>query len=188
MDFSKIKLFVDLDGTAAVWNAAGEYEDLFKEGYFLNLRPHESVVEGVKKLYECGLDVYVLSAYLTESRFALKEKNIWVNRHLPFVDRRNRLFVPQNMSKPGYVAALIGEPDETYVLLDDYSKNLHEWQAANGFGIKLMNGLNGTVGTWKGPMVSRFDTAEQIKKGVLNYIINNFGGKDCFWRIGIERK
>lgn len=177
MDFSKIKFFVDLDGTAAVWNAAGEYEDLFKEGYFLNLRPHENVVKGVKRLYECGLDVYVLSAYLTESRFALREKNAWVETYLPFVDKRNRLFVPQNMSKPNYVSALIGELDNKYILLDDYSKNLHEWQAANGFGIKLMNGLNGTVGTWKGPSVSRFDTSEKIKKEVLEHINNNLGGK-----------
>lgn len=158
----KTKLFVDLDGTVAVWNAVGEYEDLFKRGYFLNLDVHENVVQGIKLLCNTGMDIYVLSAYLTESQYALREKNEWVKTHLSFVDRRNRLFVPQNMSKPQYVNALIGKLDSNFVLLDDYSKNLHEWNAAGGLSIKLLNGLNGTIGTWKGPTVSRFATPDAI--------------------------
>lgn len=170
MNFSKIKLFVDMDGTAAVWNSAGEYEDLFKEGYFLNLEPHENVVKAVRTLHEVGIEVYVLSAYLTESQYALKEKNLWVNKHLSFINRGNRLFVPQNISKASYVGALIGKLDNKYVLLDDYSKNLHEWHATNGLGIKLLNGSNGTVGTWKGPAVSRFEKPEDISNAILEHI------------------
>lgn len=107
MDFSKIKLFVDLDGTAAVWNAAGEYEDLFKEGYFLNLRPHENVVKGVKKLYECGLDVYVLSAYLTESRFALREKMHGLKHTFPlWIEETGSLFPRTCPSQTMYLLSL----------------------------------------------------------------------------------
>ena len=35
-------------------------------------------------------------------------------------------------------------------MFDDYSQNLHEWQAAGGTGIKCYNGINGNNGTWKG--------------------------------------
>ena len=33
------------------------------------------------------------------------------------------------------------------VLVDDFTKNLNEWQ---GVAVKLYNGINGTHGTWQG--------------------------------------
>lgn len=165
----KTKLFVDLDGTLAEWRAAAGYEDLFRKEYFSSLKPHEHVVEALELLNQDeDIEIFILSAYLTESKYALREKNQWVSQHVPSIGPGRRLYVPQGITKPDYVAALVGDVDASYILLDDYSKNLHEWQAAGGTGIKLMNGINGTVGTWKGSAVSRFAKAQTICDTVLH--------------------
>lgn len=168
----KIKLFIDLDGTLAEWRAAANYEDLFTENYFSSLGTHEAVKEAVEILWKHGVEIYVLSAYLTESKFALREKNQWVTQHVPFIDAGHRLFVPQEISKPEYVAALVGNLTHGYVLLDDYSRNLHEWKAAGGTGIKLLNGVNGTKGTWLGAAVSRFCCAGELADSILAVAMN----------------
>lgn len=40
--------------------------------------------------------------------------------------------------------------------------HLHDWKEKGGSGIKLRNGINGSIGTWKGPSVSRFNTPETL--------------------------
>lgn len=164
----KIKLFVDLDGTLAEWKSAASFEDLFVEGYFKTLATHENVVDAVKLLWNQGMEVYVLSAYLTESKYALREKNQWVSEYVSFIDAGHRLFVPQGISKPDYVSALVGDIDHSFMLLDDYSRNLHEWKAAGGTGVKLLNGINGTKGTWQGNAVSRFSDANILAEAILS--------------------
>ena len=164
---TKAKLFVDMDGTLAEWKAAASYEDLFVQGYFSTLLPHNSVKKAVELLFDKGFEVYVLSAYFTESKYALQEKNQWVEKYLPYIDAGHRLYVPHNISKPSYVNALVGNTDAGYILLDDYSRNLHEWKAAGGTGIKLLNGVNGTKGTWLGAAVSRFCCADELADTIL---------------------
>ena len=168
-----IKVFVDLDGTLAEWKASSSYEDLFVKGYFATLGPHKNVVEAVERLWQRDTEVYILSAYLTESKYALREKNQWVSKYVPFIDAGHRLFVPQEIPKPEYVSALIGDVDSGFVLLDDYSRNLHEWKAAGGTGVKLLNGINGTKGTWQGTAVSRFCSADELANSILATILGD---------------
>ena len=40
--------------------------------------------------------------------------------------------------------------NKNWILIDDFSKNLHRWEAAGGTGIKILNGINATKGTWTG--------------------------------------
>lgn len=62
------KLFVDIDGTLAVWQVGTPYEELLKRGYFRNLPAHESVVQAVRMLIaeekELGFETYALSALM----------------------------------------------------------------------------------------------------------------------------
>ena len=37
---------------------------------------------------------------------------------------------------------------KTDILLDDYSRNLHDWAEAGAIGVKLLNDINNTHGTW----------------------------------------
>lgn len=131
-----------MDGTLAEWKAAKEPEDLYEKDYFLSLKPYQSVVEAAWKLYESGeAEVFILSAVLDDSRYAISEKDAWLNEYLSFVDVDHRIYVegsvPKHLRVPGGVRM-------TDVLVDDYTKNLKEWpvfgDAKFGRAVKLLNG------------------------------------------------
>ena len=59
-------------------------------------------------------------------------------------------FIPYGADKSEYL------PRERWtrnILLDDYTQNLREWQRSGNIGVKYLNGINGTNGTWKGMVV-----------------------------------
>lgn len=142
----KQRLFVDMDGTLAVFKPVDEMETLYEEGYFLNLTPQENVVEAIREIVtkHPEIEVNILSAYLTDSKYALQEKNKWLDKYLPEIDKDHRIFVPCGTDKKEGIREGIRSND---FLLDDYTKNLNEWQPP-ARGIKLLNGINHTRGTW----------------------------------------
>ena len=170
----KARLFVDMDGTLAVWKQAACFEDLLQPGYFRDLPPYQTVLDAVKILCTTKpeLDVYALSAYIPENQYAVSEKNAWLDAYLPEIDSEHRIFVACGSSKARAAANRLKTPciDNSFVLLDDYSVNLHEWKANRGSCIKLRNGINGNGGTWKGESVTRFDTAENIADRIWSII------------------
>lgn len=168
------RLFIDMDGTLAVWKQATCFEDLLQPGYFRDLPPYQTVLDAVKILCNTKpeLDVYALSAYMPENPYAVHEKNAWLDAYLPEIDSEHRIFVACGSSKARAAANRLKTPciDNSFVLLDDYSVNLHEWKANRGSCIKLRNGINGNGGTWKGESVTRFDTAENIADRIWSTI------------------
>lgn len=145
-----MRYFIDQDGVLAVWKPCSGEESLYSENFFLGMRPHAETIVAVKKMIQQGKSVYLLSKYLSDSEYALREKNLWLDKYLPELAPERRIFVPQCENKSDYVLGGI-QPDD--VLLDDYSENLREWEAAGGIGVKLMTGANGTKGTWTGKKV-----------------------------------
>jgi 5'(3')-deoxyribonucleotidase len=139
------RLFVDMDGTLAVFQPVDKLETLYEKGYFLNLAPHERVVDAVKNIIQTrsDIEVYVLSAVLSDSKFALDEKNAWINSFLPEIPTERRIFPPCGTDKKRYIPKGIKSDD---FLLDDYTHNLTLWQPP-ARGIKLLNGINHTTGT-----------------------------------------
>lgn len=144
---TKKRLFVDMDGTLAVFHPADKLETLFSKGYFENLKPIDTVVQAVKNIKHMypEIEVNVLSAVLSDSKYALNEKNNWLDKYLPEVTQEHRIFPPCGTDKKEYVPGGISKND---ILLDDYTKNLMEWNH-KGTGIKLLNGINHTRGTWQ---------------------------------------
>ncbi len=142
----KQRLFVDMDGTLAVFRHVDELETLYEKGYFLNLEPQKNVLAAIRELAvnHPEIEVNILSAYLTDSQYALQEKNKWLDRYLPEINRDHRVFVPCGTDKKEGIRGGIREND---ILLDDYTKNLNEWQPP-AKGIKLLNGINHSRGTW----------------------------------------
>ena len=140
-------LFVDMDGTLCEWRPSARIEDLYEPGYFLGLAPHSAVVEAIRFIaLRKRFEVKVLSAVLTDSLYAQAEKVQWLQYYLPFIDENHIIFSLYGGTKSGSIGRPLTKED---FLLDDYSKNLHEWEMDGGTGIKLMNGLNGTNGTWQ---------------------------------------
>ena len=144
-------LYVDLDGTLAEFNYAPSMDVLYEKGYFLNLNPIPGVLEGIKEFMRSHpeIRVYVLSAYLADSKYALQEKTMWLDRNLPELDSESQLFV-----KCGETKALVPFPGENAFLLDDHSQNLLDWEKAGFKGIKLLNGINGKGKKWGGSRIS----------------------------------
>lgn len=80
----KQRLFVDMDGTLAEFKPVDTLETLYEKDYFLNLKPNENVLGAIKQLIaQNDIDVYILSAYLSDSHYALDEKNAWLDKYLP---------------------------------------------------------------------------------------------------------
>ena len=155
----KQRLFVDMDGTLAEFKTVDTLETLYEKDYFINLKPNENVLGAIKQLIaDNDFDVYILSAYLTDSRYKIKKKNAWLDKYLPELPQEKRLFVPCGTDKSVAVPGLI-RPDD--YLLDDYTKNLSEWEPP-ARGIKLINGINHTNGTWQGDKIQFTHAPEEL--------------------------
>lgn len=159
------RLFVDMDGTLAMFHHVDTLETLYEKGYFLNLEPHQNVIDAVKQVFqnEPDISVYILSAVLADSATARDEKNLWLDKYLPEIDAAHRLFPPCGVDKASYLIANYGiRIDKEDVLLDDYTKNLLNWELIGGRGLKLLNGINDTRGTWHGARIEHTNPGWRI--------------------------
>lgn len=147
-----MRFFIDMDGTLAKWNNV-EFEQLFEEGYYRNLEPNEDILSDVNKLIEQGEDVYILSCVLPESKYALEEKKEWLKQYVPNLPEDKYIFVPYGENKADYLKEHYSPITNKDYLIDDYTKNLVEWKEYGGIGVKYLNGINHTKGTWNGLMI-----------------------------------
>lgn len=164
----KQRLFVDMDGTLAVFTPVDELETLYEQGYFLNLKAIDNVVQAVKDIIRNNpdIEVNILSSVLSDSKYALEEKNAWLDRYLPEIDKDHRLFPPCGTDKKDFIKNGVQETD---FLLDDYTKNLTLWQPP-AKGIKLLNGINHTKGTWKHDCLRYDKPADELANNIVNII------------------
>ncbi len=173
---AKQRLFVDIDGTLAVFKPVDTLETLYEEGYFLNLSPHENVVDAVQKIIKENddIEVFIMSAVLSDSKYALAEKNEWIDKYLPKIDEAHRIFPPCGEDKKDYIPGGVRDND---FLLDDYTHNLTLWQPP-ARGIKLLNGINHTNGTWQYDRLDYRKTGEVLADNVVSIMKNEEVIKD----------
>lgn len=152
------RVFVDMDGVLAEYRPCKSIETLYQKGYFASLKAQNGVIDGLKEFmkYNPGIDIYVLSAVLSDSHTALDEKNQWLDQNFN-IPAKNRIFVPCGENKADFVPGGVRKSD---VLIDDYTVNLLQWEKDGGRGIKLMNGQNGTKGRWDGKRIDKDYSAE----------------------------
>lgn len=168
----KVGLFVDMDGTMAVWQTIPHMETLYEEGYFRNLPMIENICKAVNILatspkYMDKIEVFVLSAYLSDSKYAFNEKHEWLDEHMPNIKEIRRFLLPFGTNKAEYLKdTLMRDNINNFILLDDYSVNLFDWKAMGGTGIKVLNGINNTHGSWKGDSISHMDEPSKIADAI----------------------
>lgn len=176
------RLFVDMDGTLAKFQTVETLEMLYEKGYFLNLEPLHNVLAAIRKIVQEHPEkqVYIMSSVLSDSSYALQEKNEWLDRYLPEIDMEHRIFPPCGKNKLDYVPEGIRPTD---CLLDDYTVNLNAWEPP-AKGIKIMNGINGTKGTWQADRLSIGRSGEDLAEKIVSIM----EGREHFRDMGPDQK
>ena len=172
----KIRIFVDMDGTLARFHDENLYlERMFEKGFFRDLKPFENAVSAIKELVKDNTsEIFILSA--TVNSCSLEEKQEWLDRYLPEIDKEHRIFTSLNVPKSEAIGHRLTDKD---ILIDDYNKNLLEWQKAGGTSVKAKNNINhkGLHGElWKGDLIDITDTAERIVEHMTKIIVSREKG------------
>lgn len=173
---NKIRIFVDMDGTLARFHDENLYlERMFEKGFFRDLKPFENAVSAIKELVKDNTsEIFILSA--TVNSCSLEEKQEWLDRYLPEIDKEHRIFTSLNVPKSEAIGHRLTDKD---ILVDDYNKNLLEWQKAGGTSVKAKNNINhkGLHGElWKGDLIDITDTAESIVERMTKIIVSREKG------------
>ena len=143
------KIFLDLDGTLAKFNVPNALERFDKEeGFFKNLGAYKGI-EVVNELAK-EKELFIISASPNEQ--ADKDKMIWINKYLPNISKANITIcrIGENKAQIIQDKYNITINEECY-LLDDYTKNLNEWESFGGKGIKRLTIVSdNSTKKWKG--------------------------------------
>lgn len=148
----KKKLFLDMDGTIAKFNSKKNALARFDNevGFFASLKPFAHLDSIDYLIANNIVDVYVISASPNEQ--ADKDKMTWLETHLPNLVKENICFCRIGQNKAKEIKEQLNiEIDNNCYLLDDYSKNLFEWNNYNGIGIKRLTSFaDNSRKLWKG--------------------------------------
>ncbi|MBQ2884953.1 MAG: hypothetical protein IJE43_14480 [Alphaproteobacteria bacterium] len=128
------KIFLDMDGTLARFNVRNALQRFENErGFFANLLAYKGI-ENINEMIKNG-NVYIISA--SPNIYADLDKKTWLQKYLPNLQNKNIIFCRIGENKAKIIEKQLNiKVDETCYLLDDYTKNLTEWETVGGVGIK----------------------------------------------------
>lgn len=124
------------------------YKDLKVKKVFLkNLLPYKNISK-INEYAETA-QIYIISASPNEK--ADQDKQAWIEKYLSNIPIENRLVCRIGVNKAEFLKSKGIEINSECYLLDDYTKNLTEWEAAGGIGIKrLTHCADNSRKLWKG--------------------------------------
>ena len=143
------KIFLDMDGTLARFNVRNALQRFDNErGFFANLLAYKGI-ENINEMVKNG-NVYIISA--SPNMYADLDKKIWLKRYIPNLKSENIIFCRLGQNKARVIENKLNiKIDKTCFLLDDYTKNLVEWETVGGVGIKrITKCADNSTGKWKG--------------------------------------
>ena len=144
-----IKIFLDLDGTLARFNVRNALERFDKEeGFFARLKAYKNI-EVVNELAKTN-NLFIISASPNEQ--ADKDKMIWLEKYLPNINVENITICRLGQNKAQIIQDKYNITiNEQCYLLDDYTKNLNEWENFGGKGIKRITKVaDNSTKKWQG--------------------------------------
>ena len=155
------KIFLDLDGTLARFNVRNALDRFAtEEGFFAKLLAYKGI-ELINEMAKAG-NVYIISA--SPNKQADNDKMFWIEKYLNNVPMENRLICRCGENKAEYLKSKGLQIDKNSYLLDDYTKNLIEWESAGGVGIKRLTKVaDNSTGKWKGLAIRNLN---QLKRAV----------------------
>lgn len=130
------KIFLDMDGTLAKFNVPNALERFATEkGFFARLGAYKGI-EKINEMVKNG-NVYIISA--SPNMYADIDKISWLRKYLPDLPMENICFCRLGINKAHEIEKVLNiKIDKTCFLLDDYTKNLREWESVGGVGIKRL--------------------------------------------------
>ena len=155
------KIFLDLDGTCAKFNVKNALKRFDNEvGFFANLGAYVGI-DFINELAKRG-NVYIISA--SPNQQADSDKMIWIDKYLNNIPVENITLCRVGENKAEIIQNKYNmEINEDCFLLDDYTKNLTEWENYGGTGIKrLTSCADNSRGLWKGLMLKNLKELEEI--------------------------
>ena len=143
------RIFLDMDGTLArfnVRNALARFEN--EKGFFANLLAYKGI-ENINEMVKNG-NVYIISA--SPNMYADMDKKTWLKKYIPNLKNEYILLCRNGQNKARFIENKLGiKIDKNCYLLDDYTKNLIEWEEVGGIGIKRITTVSdNSTKKWKG--------------------------------------
>lgn len=165
-------IFVDMDGVLAVYDV-DIVDHMYNKDYFKNRPAITPMVEMVRQLAKMGHNIYIITSCI-DSPYCIPEKDFWLDKNLPEVKKENRIFVPYGAIKADYAVKFADVIGRVNLLIDDYTHNLKKWNFDGALPVKVMNGINGTKGTWLSSGGAKIDAYSSVKSNVrrVNSLIN----------------
>ena len=168
------KFFFDMDGVLAEYKKNADPTDFEKRGYFRNLAPERNMLDALNMLLEdadaLGISICVLTkVYPTRFRYSVREKQEWRQEYMPdLFDSEFVMVNGEEEEKSEVIAAMLGAGlNKDYFLIDDFNRNLYEWQEAGGTPVKYVNGINDTHRSFIGTRLDHTMSSEEIYRAIL---------------------
>ena len=142
------KIFLDLDGTLAKFNVKNALQRFDKEiGFFAKLGAYKGIKE-INEMAKQG-NLYIISA--SPNIQADIDKMTWIEKYLPDIPKNHIVICRCGECKALVLRKLGLVIDKNCYLLDDYTKNLVEWETFGGVGIKRITKVaDNSTKKWKG--------------------------------------
>lgn len=150
-DLQATKWVLDMDDTLAHFNKEKNSLQRFshEKNFFYILSPSKLVIYLQLAIINKVIDldnIYIVSASPNEQ--ADQDKAKWLDKYLPSIPKANITFTRLGQDKASIFMNkyhLENEKDlSNYILIDDYTKNLIEWQKKGGKVVKYINEYNNT--------------------------------------------
>lgn len=159
-----VNIFVDMDGVLAVYDK-NVVKLMYDKGFFLNRPVIKPMIETIRRLVHKGYNIYILTSVI-DSEYCVPEKAFWLDKHLPEINKENRIYVPYGTVKSVIAEQRVNVENSVNVLIDDYTENLDKWTLEGALPIKVLNGINSTNGTWLNSGGDYIDAYSSVEENV----------------------
>lgn len=166
--------YFDMDGVLAEYdrNAYIGSHPLFldkQSHYFMTCLPDTTAMELIYRLYldytkkNTEPNIYILTSVNQDMlNVHTHDKTEWIAKYMPFIKPSQILF--SYTSKRDAVEFINSHKLTAHdILIDDYNKNLTEWERAGGKSVKYSNGIN-DPSSFNGLVIDHNKSAEELFK------------------------
>lgn len=160
----RTRLFLDLDDTLANFSEVDNIVNRFRTepNLFEELKPLKGLENINNLINNKSIDVFIISASLNAISDYYKSK--WIDKNLTNINKNNIVFCRLGENKAEVITKKLNTQLSDYdYLLDDYTKNLEEWTAFGGRGIKKYNDQPHSIPKrWQGLAIKDLEDIQNV--------------------------